>query len=158
MNSCPHSKEVIDYLLLRLTEEHSKAFEAHLGSCSVCQKELELEKAIDGELMSELNPGMVEQRIIRSLGVYATGDSRSFWLYAYRTAVLGVAAAIACFLLLPYLLRFPVNFLPALGKLVAGIAGSSGGSAAIDPVYLFIGFGYFMIAAGSIYAYAQSRR
>jgi hypothetical protein len=158
MNSCPHVKEIIDYLLHRLTEEQRTAFEAHLKSCSVCQHELAIETAVEDELSVELQPGVIEHTIMTRLEVQKDKDMRSFWLYSYRTAVLGIAAAIACFVLLPYLLKFPLDSLPGLSKHVAGFADFFGGLATIDPIFLFMGFGYFLLIASSIYALAHMRR
>ncbi len=155
MNFCPHAEEMTGYLLRQLNEEEKRAFEAHLASCPVCQKEMALERVIEDELRLGLDPGCVEHKIIDGYEVYKHRDMRSFWLYAYRTAVLGIAAAVACFVLLPLLLRSSIGSLPILERSIAGMVG---GLATIDPVYLFMGFGYFVIAASSIYAYAQLRR
>lgn len=158
MNYCPHADEVIDYTLHRLTGKKKSAFEAHLEFCSLCQRELAIEMAVGNELSVELQPGFIEQRIIERLDVYRQRDMRSFWLYSYRIVVLGIAAAIACFVLLPYVLRFPINSLPALSKQTAALADFFGGLAPVNPILLVIGCGYIALIASSIYALGHVRR
>jgi len=158
MNWCEQVEKIFDYRLHQLTDRQKKEFEVHLKSCTVCQHELAIEMAVEDELSFELQPGFIENTIMVRLEVQKDKDMRSFWLYSYRTAVLGIAAAIACFILLPYLLRFPINSFPALSKHATAFVDFFGGVAAVDPVFLFIGFGYSLLIASSIYALGHMRR
>ncbi|UCD19026.1 MAG: zf-HC2 domain-containing protein [candidate division WOR-3 bacterium] len=158
MNSCPYIEKIIDYRLHRLTDEERSSFETHLDSCPSCRHELAIEMAVEDELAAEFQPGLIEQAVMRRLEIQREKDIRSFWLYSYRIAVLGITAAIAIFVLLPYLLKFPRSYQLDMGKYAVAFRDFFAGLAAIDPIFLFMGFGYFLLITSSIYALAQLRR
>ncbi len=158
MNSCPYIEKIIDYRLYRMTDEERSSFETHLDSCPSCRHELAIEMAVEEELAAEFQPGLIEQAVMRRLEIRTERDMRSFWLYSLRTVVLGITAAIVVFVLLPHLLKLPRSYFPDVSKYAVAFADVCAGLAAIDPIFLFMGFGYFLLITSAIYALAQLRR
>ena len=158
MNSCEQVEKIIDYRLHQLTDEQKREFEVHLKSCAVCQRELAIELVIENELAVELQPGFVENKVMVHLQLKQTQDMRSFWLYAYRMIVLGITAAIACFVLVPFLLKFPFKFFPDLSRYTSGLAEFVGGLAPANPIFMVIGLCYVLLIVSSIYSLTHTRR
>lgn len=65
MNSCPHKENILLYLLGILTEKEKKMFEKHVDTCDYCQRELQIEKAIDGQLSESFEPGHLEDIVLK---------------------------------------------------------------------------------------------
>jgi hypothetical protein len=158
MNSCKYVESIIDYRLGQLTDEQEREFEIHLKSCAVCQQELALEQIIENELAVEFRPGLIENRIMARLRLREAEDMRSFWLYAYRMTVLGISAAIACVVLVPFLLHFPLKSFPDLGKYASGLAEFVDGLVPANPIFIIIGFCYMLLVVSSIYSLTYARR
>ncbi len=158
MNSCKHFDKVIDYRLHRLTDEREKEFEEHLESCTVCQHELAIERAIEEELSVQLDPGFIESRIMTRWRLRREQGIRSFWLYAYRVIVLGITAAVLAFILFPFLLRLPIKSFFEIGQLASGLERLLGGLPQINPIFVGVGFGYALLIASSIFTLVRTRR
>lgn len=125
MSSCPHSEKILDYRLGLLDRVEKGRFEAHLESCPVCQKELQIESAIDQELSEELKPGAIEHLVIARLRLLKLTEPATS---VYEIIKMGIYAAafITCGLIvLPLILNFPytryldlnldLNLLPQVG-------------------------------------------
>lgn len=157
MNSCEYVDRIIDYRMDQLTDDQKKEFELHLKSCAVCQREMAIEMAIEDELAVELEPAFIENKIMVRLRLRRAQDLRSFWLYAYRMVVLGITAAIVCFVLLPFLLKFPLKSFPDLGRYASGLAEFLGELAPANPILVAVGFCYILLIASSVYSLVHSR-
>ncbi|MDH4209851.1 MAG: zf-HC2 domain-containing protein [candidate division WOR-3 bacterium] len=158
MNSCEHVDKVIDYRLHRLTGKQEKEFEAHLESCAVCRQEMAIELAIEGELAVELKPGFIEDRVMVHLRLRREQGLRSLWLYIYRVIVLGLTAAVVTFVLMPFLLKFPLKSFFEISQLASGLDGLLDGLPQVNPIFVAVGFGYVLLIASSIYTLARTRR
>ncbi len=158
MNSCEHADKVIDYRLHRLTGEQKKEFETHLGSCAVCRREMAIELAIEDELSIELEIGFIEGRTMVRLRLRREQGLRSFWLYAFRVVVLGIAAAVVVFTLFPILFRFPLKSFFEIGQDTSGLARLFEGLPQINPIFVAVGFGYVLLIASSVYTFLRARR
>ena len=158
MNSCKHLGKVIDYRLHRLTDEQEKEFEAHLESCAVCQRELAIERAIEEELSVELEPGYIESQIIARWRLRREQGVQSFWLYAYRVIALGITAAVVIFVLLPFLLKFPLKSFFESSQFTSALERLLGGLPAVNPIFVAVGFGYILLVASSIFTLVRMRR
>lgn len=158
MNSCEHLDRVIDYRLQRMTDEQKKEFESHLESCAVCQHELAIEMAIEDELSVKLEPGFIEGRTMARLRLRREQGLRSFWLYAFRVVVLGIAAAVIVFTLFPFLFRFPLKSFFEVGQYTSRLARLLEGLPQINPIFVAAGFGYVLLIASSVYTFLRTRR
>lgn len=155
MNSCQHTKQLITYRLGLLTEKEKKEFEKHIKECKICQRELKLESVIENELSIELQPGFIEERVCAHVRLRQARSMRSFWLYALRMTIYGVAASVVGLVLFPLILKFPFGELLNLSKLVSGL------SAPTSPAYislLIMGTGYLLIILSSLYSLIHIRR
>lgn len=158
MNSCPQAEKITDYCLGALADNEKEEFEIHLKSCRVCQHELAVEMAIENELSEEFEPGFIENRIRARLELRQAQDMRSFWLYAFRMAVYGLTAAIVGFVLIPFLLKFPLKSMLDLNKYTDGAAELLGKLAPGNAFYIVLGFCFIAVFIASMYSLAQSRR
>ncbi|MGB7054251.1 MAG: hypothetical protein WBE28_02895 [bacterium] len=158
MNSCPQAEKIIYYCLGALADKEKEEFEIHLKSCKVCQHELGIEMAIENELSEEFEPGFVENRIRARLELRQAQDMRSFWLYAFRMAVYGLTAAIVGFVLIPFLLKFPLKSMPDLSKYTDGVAALLGKLAPGNAFFIVLGFCFIAVFIASMYSLAQIRR
>lgn len=158
MNCCPHAEKIVDYCLDELTGKGREEFERHLRSCELCQRELSIQRAVEDELSEKFDPGFVENRVMERLQLWQAQDARSFWLYTFRMAVCGVAAAIAGFVLIPMLVRMLSGVSPGLSQYIQG-AGELLGQLAPSGVFIAVlGFGYVAVFVVSMYSLAQIRR
>ena len=158
MNCCPHAEKIIDYCLGELTGRAKEEFEEHLRTCELCQRELSIQETVVDELSEEFDPGFVESRVMERFMIWQAQDVRSFWLYTFRMAVCGVAAAIAGFVLIPMLVRLVSGVSPGLGQYIQG-AGELLGQLAPGSVFIAIlGFGYVAVFVVSMYSLVQMRR
>lgn len=157
MNSCEYVDKIIDYRMGQLTEEQKRELELHLKSCTVCQREMIIELLVEDELAVELEPGFIENKTMARLPLRQAQDLRSFWLYAYRMVVLGMTAAIVCFVLLPFLLKFPLKPFPDLSRYTSGLGEFLSVLAPANPILVTIGFCYILLIASSVYSLVHSR-
>ena len=158
MSFCPHAEKVIDYCSHDLNEKEREDFEKHLSSCDVCQRELRIQRTVEDELLQEFDPGFVESRVIERLKIWQAEDVRSFWLYAFRVAVSGIAAAIAGFVLIPMLIRLVSGVSPGLGQYVQEAGELLGQLAPGSVILVAAGFCYITVFAVSMYSLALMRR
>jgi anti-sigma factor RsiW len=158
MNFCPHAEKIVDYCLDAWAGKDREEFERHLETCEVCQRELRIEKAVENELSEEFDPGFIENRVRVRLQLWQAQDIRSFWLYTFRVAVSGIAAAIAGFVLIPMLVRFLSGVSPNLSQYAQGAAGLLGKLAPGNAFLAILGVGYVAIFVVSVYSLAQIRR
>jgi hypothetical protein len=81
MNSCPSKSELIAYRLDMLSPEERKLIEQHIAVCPQCQHALQLEIEIDHDLGTLMDPGYIEDIVIRKLRVYSEMIVRAWWQY-----------------------------------------------------------------------------
>ena len=158
MNSCPQTEKIVDYCLSELTGKEKENFEMHLKSCTICQHELALEIAIENELVQEFDPGFVENRIRARLQLRQAQDMRSFWLYTFRMVVYGITAAIAAFVLIPFLFKIPLRSFPDLSKFTEGVAELLGKIAPGNAFFIILGFCYVAFFIVSMYSLVKIQR
>lgn len=159
MNSCQHTEKLLAYRLGLLTESEAREFEHHLEECPVCQRELKIESAIEGELSVEFQPGFIETRVRAHVQLRQARDMRSFWLYSMRIAIYGVVAIVIGLTLMPFILKFPFAQLFDLSNLISGISQLT--SRITIPAYGFlfiIGLGYILTILSSIYSFARIQK
>lgn len=159
MNSCPHSENVIDYLLGLLSERENEEFKQHLQKCSVCQRELQLESAIENELALELQPGYIEEHVHARLKLRQEQSLRFSWLYAFRMGVYGVTAMVLALFLPPLILKFPfgqqidvATYFNGLAALTARLLPS------IQFSFVVVGLGSTFMIASVLYSLAYLRK
>ena len=109
MSSCQHAKDIMAYQLGLLDKASSKQFEDHLKKCLVCQKEMQLQTIVREELSQELKPGMIEQRILANLRLRKSLKPRLSWLYIIRMTIYGIAMMTGAFIIIPWLLEYPIS-------------------------------------------------
>jgi hypothetical protein len=158
MSFCPHAEKVIDYCLYELTGKEREDFEKHLRSCDICQRELRIQRAVEDELLQEFDPGFVESKVMERLSIWQTQDTRSFWLYTFRVAVCGIAAAIAGFVLIPMLVRLLSGVFPNLSQYMQGASELLGQLAPGSVFLVALGFCYITVFTVSMFSLAQMRR
>ena len=109
MNSCPFANDVIAYQMGLLSSEEKERFETHLKQCPVCQKEMKLELVIKQEMAQKLEPGILEQRVLANLRLRKTLKPHLSWLYMIRMGIYGLAMMIGAFIIIPWLLEYPIG-------------------------------------------------
>ena len=158
MNSCTQAEKIVAYCLDELTDKEKKNLEIHLKSCAICQHELAVEMAIERELSEDFDPGFVENRIRARLELRQAQNMRSFWLYTFRMAVYGLTAAIVGFILMPFLLKFPLKSVPDLSKYTSGVAELVDKLSPGNAFFVVLGFGFIAVVIASMYSLVQARR
>jgi hypothetical protein len=106
MNSCQYTDKILFYRLGLLSKTEVQEFEDHLKACPICQREIQIESAIDNELSLELHPGTIEAHVLTRIQLHNIMGVHSFWLYILRIAAYGVVAVIFGFTLIPQLIKF----------------------------------------------------
>ena len=158
MNYCPQADRIIAYCWGELTVEDRENFEMHLKSCEICQHELGIERAIEGELSTEFDPGFIESKVRMRLQLLPVRDIWSFRLYTFRMAVSGISAAIAAFFLIPMLVRFLFGISPNLSQFGHSVAELLGKLAPGNAFLAIFGVGYIAVFIISMYSLTQIRR
>jgi hypothetical protein len=158
MNSCPHTEKILEFRLGLLTGVKAQAFKEHLDKCPICQRELQLESAIEKELSMELNPGFIEEYVRARVQAQRMTDMRSFWLYTVRVAIYGVVAAISGLVVIPLIMKFLLGLhldlvidINNLSRLVMHVTDLTH-----SPMFI-IGFSIILLIASSIYLFAYMR-
>lgn len=159
MNSCPHSEKILEYVLNLLSKEEREEFRKHLQSCTACQKELQLETAIDRELAVELQPGYIEEHVHAKLKARQTFGVGFSWLYALRMASYAVTAIVVAFVLPPIILRFPfvqrIDVIQYFGTIATSVHRML---PSIQLSFLLTGFGAMFMVASIVYSLAYLRK
>ncbi len=81
MNSCPEKNELIAYRLDMLDHKERTLIEEHIAVCRHCRHAMEVESAIDKELSFKMDPGNIEDTVLRKLRVYRELRTRPWWSY-----------------------------------------------------------------------------
>lgn len=159
MNFCQHTEKLLAYRLGLLTETEAREFEHHLEMCSVCQRELKIESAIEGELSVEFQPGFIENKIRARMQLLHARDMRSFWLYAFRMAIYAVVAIVFGSVTIPFILSFPSTQFAHLSKLFNSLSQLMGRiTTPAHGFFFLIGLGSFLIIISSFYSFVHIRR
>ena len=158
-NSCQHNEKIVTYCLGLLSEKERKEFENHLQTCSLCQRELQIESGIEKVLGVELEPGFIESKVLTRVRLHQAKDMRSFWLYSLRMAIYGVAAIVLGLIFSSFLLRFPFAQYFDIGKYISSLSGLPGQAMASTYfVFFIIGVGYILIILSSLYSFARLQK
>ncbi len=152
-NSCQYTEKIIAYRLGLLAAQEKEEFDRHLAQCAVCQRELQIESAIEQELAVELQPGFIEQRVRAQVQLRQAQRMTPFWLYALRMAVYGIVGCTIGLMVIRYVLTFPgVQLDIAQGfNALSSLTGSY-------TVPLIIGIGYVFIFVTSFYSLVHRRQ
>jgi anti-sigma factor RsiW len=155
MNSCPESKKIRALRSGSLSAEEVKRFHNHLASCPACRQELQVESAIDRELVFEYQPPEIEGSVLRELKLLDLAepavrrrDSYKYLIYAVLLAVFGT-------LVMPLLVHLPsVRMAPffspeRIRPLVDFIKS--------NPL-ITVGIGYALLAASLAFSFPRLRR
>ena len=153
MSSCQYAKDVIAHQLGLLDKESKKQFENHLKKCPVCQKEIQLQAIIREEFSQELEPGMIEQRILAILHLRRTLKPHLSWLYMIRMAIYGIAMMIGAFIIIPWLLEYPIGKLLNLNIDFNILGETPLLSGIFSYPYIFGFIIIILLGASSIYSY-----
>ncbi|UCG91392.1 MAG: zf-HC2 domain-containing protein [candidate division WOR-3 bacterium] len=157
--SCQHTEKLLAYRLGLLTETEAREFEHHLEVCSVCQREFNIESAIEKELSVELQPGLIERRVRTRIQIQQTQMGGFFWLYAYRMAIYAVVAMLFGSVIIPFILTFPSIQLFDLSKFFSNLSQLMGRITV--PAYglaFIIALGSVLIIVSSLYSLVRMQR
>ena len=154
MKSCQHAEKLVAYRLDLLSREEMKEFDAHLKVCAVCQREFEIESAIEKELSMEFEPGFIESRVLARAQVRKSQDMRSFWLYALRMAIYGVVAMVVGIFFIPFILEFPIGKYLDITRYTSGLSMLT---SLPHTFFLIIAAGYILIIISSLYSLNRIR-
>jgi hypothetical protein len=152
MNFCPHSKNILDYILGTLERNTRHKFEAHLKKCKLCQKELQIESVIAAELAERLQPGEIEDRVLARVRLLKAAKTNSSWLYLFRMAIYTAAAIMLGSVFSPKFAEFfskqnfgfSINFFQEFIQTLASF----------DPSLIFvIMFGIVLVVLSSVFSY-----
>jgi len=157
MNSCPHNKDILNYILGTLDNTGRQEFDLHLKKCKLCQKELQIESLIAEELSESLQPGEIEDIVLARVRLLKDAKPDFSWLYFFRMIIYGMASIVAVLAFSPKFMIFvsqlgfelDVNILEVFNQIEA-----SSGSA----LMLFIGFGIILVFLSSVFSYTLLRR
>ncbi len=81
MNSCPEKKDLIAYCMDMLDQKKRKLIEEQAAICQHCRQVIQFESAIDKELSTRMDPGNIDDIILRKLRIYKDLRIRSWWFY-----------------------------------------------------------------------------
>lgn len=84
--------------------EEEKRFKSHLETCTVCQKELLIEAAIDKELLYEYPAEGIETTVLGELRLRQIAERTEGWRVRQKYLVYAMMLAVFGFMILPWVM------------------------------------------------------
>ena len=81
-----------------------KVFEEHLRSCALCQKEMQVEGALDKVLSARLDPGEIETYILSRVRLLKNIQPKVSWLYVLQIGSYVAAAITLLWVFMPMII------------------------------------------------------
>ena len=157
MSSCQRAKDIIAYQLGLLSSSEKKRFEDHLNKCPVCQQEMQVESIIKEELAQKLQPGKIEQRVLANLRFRQSLAPQFSWLYIIRMGIYALAMMTGAFVIIPWLLEYPISRLLNLNINFNPFSEIAVLSNIFNHPFIFAFFILILVGASTVYSYKLLR-
>jgi predicted anti-sigma-YlaC factor YlaD len=155
MNFCPESEKIRALRSGSLSAEETRRFQSHLEDCPACRQELQVESAIDRELVFEYQPPEIESPVLRELKLLGLAEAEGNRHDYYKYLISALLITVLGILVTPYLLHLPPLqigsfFSPDRIRPLVNIFKS-------NPL-ITIGIGYALLGASLVFSFPRLRR